>query len=86
MILHQADVVDPVCMRLDLLPKDSGRTRSRLGRSIFRDGYGRGSVGEGVEIEVQVPGTYDAVSASGIAMRARSATIHCPATDQVATC
>jgi len=55
--LTERDIVDPMCMRLDLLA-EHGRRRLEVG-SWF---------GSLVQIETKVPGTYDTVSTTGISI------------------
>ena len=53
--MTERDVVDPMCVRLDLLA-ESGRRRLEVGGRLER----------AVQVETKVPGAYDAVSAAGI--------------------
>lgn len=55
--MAERDVVDPMCVRLDLLA-ERGWGRLEVGRRLK----------SAVQIETQVPGAYDAVAAAGISI------------------
>ena len=68
--LSEYDVVYPVRMSLDLAAKSGSRCRvlrAGVPRRIFRrDKRVLGIFGIGLEVQIQVPGAYDTITAAGI--------------------